>query len=89
MVLLVINDLKQLFNDGILQFELIGQGKLINCAGSNGPLFHLFDPKPIRECMYWLQNGHKVAEMIKSRTTEDSQVLQRIRKQAEEKYTSR
>ena len=56
-------------------------------VGSNGPPLHLFNPIPVRE--YWIQNQHKVAEMTKSRKSEDSQVIKSVRRQTEEKYTSK
>ena len=56
-------------------------------AGSNGPPLHLFNPAPVRK--YWIENGHKVAEMQKSRDSERSQVITRIRKEETEKHTSR
>ena len=56
-------------------------------AGSNGPPLHMFNPTPVRE--YWLRNQHKVAEMIKSRNSDDSRVIKRIRRQDEENYSSR
>ena len=55
-------------------------------VGSNGPPLHMFDPTPIRE--YWVQNRHKVAEMVKSRNSDDSRVIQRLRKTDEKRYTS-
>ena len=55
-----------------------------NRAGSNGPPLHQFKPQPIVK--YWREHNHRLA--LKANETSESQVVQRIRKEEETKYTS-
>ena len=49
----------------------------------NGPPISMFKPKPVREL--WLRRGHQYA----ATATEKKVVIQRVRKEDKEKYTSK
>jgi len=55
-------------------------------VGSNGPPIHLFDAETVR--IYWVANGHRLAQKVWSKADLDSKVVNRIRKEDSENYTS-
>ncbi len=55
-------------------------------VGSNGPPLHLFNAEPV--LTYWINNHHRLAQKSWIQSLEHSVVVNRIRANAEEKYTS-
>ena len=56
-------------------------------VGSNGPPMHLFNPEPVLE--YWITNRHRLAQKQWMQALDNSVVVTRVRKEEEEKYTSK
>ena len=55
-------------------------------VGSNGPPLHLFDATLVFE--HWKRNGHRlVALKVYKYSTDDSQVIMRIREESANAYT--
>ena len=54
-------------------------------VGSNGPPLHLFDATLVFE--HWKRNGHRLALKVHKYSTDDSQVIKRIREESAKAYT--
>ena len=54
-------------------------------VGSNGPPLHLFDATLVFE--HWKRNGHRLALKVYKYSTDDSQVIMRIREESAKAYT--
>ena len=58
-----------------------------NRAGSNGPPLHRFDPHPV--FAYWKEHHTRLALKTGFRSEDTSRVLDRIRREDDEKYTTK
>ena len=54
-------------------------------VGSKGPPLHLFDATLVFE--HWKRNGHRLALKVHKYSTDDSQLIKRIREESAKAYT--